>query len=303
MIGKTLFSRRSACRAGAGAAIAVASRAARAAGPPIPIPIPIPILAAENFYGDVARQIGGDAVRVASILNSPDQDPHLFEASPRVARAVAHARIVIYSGLGYDPWMRKLLAGAPGRDRTEIDVGALTGRKAGANPHIWYDLDTMRRLAAALEARLVRIDPGNRDGYAARRARFDASLQPIVARITALRGRLAGTVVTATEPVLGYMLQALRMRSINQGFQRAVMNNTEPSAREVAAFERSLRDHAAKLLVYNAQASDKMATRMTQLAKQSGIPVVGASETEPPGKTYQQWMQSELAAVAAALNP
>jgi zinc/manganese transport system substrate-binding protein len=38
----------------------------------------INVVAAENFYGDVAQQIGGDQVDVTSILTNPDQDPHLF---------------------------------------------------------------------------------------------------------------------------------------------------------------------------------------------------------------------------------
>ena len=41
----------------------------------------IPVVAAENFYGDVVQQLGGDRVDVTSILSNPDQDPHLFEAS------------------------------------------------------------------------------------------------------------------------------------------------------------------------------------------------------------------------------
>src|SRR5665213_4297588 len=48
---------------------------------------PITIVAAENFYGDVAKQIGGPWVAVTSILVNPDQDPHLFEASPSTAHA------------------------------------------------------------------------------------------------------------------------------------------------------------------------------------------------------------------------
>ena len=70
---------------------------------------PLHIVAAENFYGDVAEQIGGANVQVSSVLSNPDQDPHLFEASPSVARNLSAARIVVYSGLDYDPWMQKLL--------------------------------------------------------------------------------------------------------------------------------------------------------------------------------------------------
>src|ERR1700760_947586 len=72
----------------------------------------ISIVAAENVYGDVARQVAGPDAKVSSVLSNPDQDPHLFEASASVARLLSGAAIVVYNGGGYDPWMTKLL-GAP----------------------------------------------------------------------------------------------------------------------------------------------------------------------------------------------
>jgi zinc/manganese transport system substrate-binding protein len=264
---------------------------------------PIDIVAAENFYGDVAGQIGGPEVRVVSILSNPDQDPHLFEASPSVARALSAARIVVYSGIDYDPWMAKLLGAARSAKRQTIVVAELVGRKIGDNPHIWYDPATMRACARARAAALSADDPAHTEGYDQRLARFAASIAPIQAGIAALRQRLAGTPVTATEPVFGYMFAALGMQVRNLSFQMAVMNGTEPSASDVAAFETDLRSHAVKLLVYNVQAADPIAQRMERLAKASHIPVVGAAETEPPGKTYQAWMLAELDAVAIALPP
>lgn len=268
-----------------------------------PAPHPIGIVAAENFYGDVAQQIGGPDVHVTSILSNPDEDPHLFEASPSVARAIAGARIAVSSGIDYDPWMIKLLGATHGTDRQSIVVADLLGHKSGDNPHIWYDPATMLAYAKALTAALAAADPAHKAGYEARAARFAASVAPIQARIAALRQRLAGTPATATEPVFGYMFAALGMDVRNESFQLAVMNNTEPSPSDVAAFETDLKTHKVKLLVYNAQASDPIAARMEQLAKAAHIPVVGASETEPPGKTWQAWMLDELAAVDRALPP
>src|SRR4051794_7630849 len=94
------------------------------------------IVAAENFYGDVASQIAGDGAGVTSILSNPDQDPHLFEASPSVARSLAGAQIVVYNGIDYDPWMAKLLGASQAPGRKEIVVADLIGRKPGDNPHI-----------------------------------------------------------------------------------------------------------------------------------------------------------------------
>ena len=262
---------------------------------------PLSVVAAENFYGDVAQQIGGAEVTVRSILSNPDQDPHLFEASPSVARAISAARIVVYNGVDYDPWMAKLLRSAGGGQRKVIVVADLIGRKSGDNPHIWYDPATLLAFARALADDLGEIDPAHRADYERRFARFGSAMEPIEAKIRGLHDRLAGTPVTATEPVFGYMLQALGLEVRNEKFQLAVMNNTEPGAAEIAAFEKDLKTHQVKLLVYNSQASDPAAERMLRLAKAARVPVVGVTETEPPGKTYEAWMLSELDAVDQAL--
>ena len=114
----------------------------------------IAVVAAENFYGDVARQIGRDRVSVISILNSPDQDPHLFEVSPAVIRQVAAAQIVVYNGADYDPWMERLLKVTPRAGRAVIAAAALGNKTSGDNPHLWYDPATMPAVASALAAAL-----------------------------------------------------------------------------------------------------------------------------------------------------
>jgi zinc/manganese transport system substrate-binding protein len=262
---------------------------------------PINIVAAENFYGDIAKQIGGSNVKVTSILSNPDQDPHLFEVSPSVGRNVSAAQVVIYSGIDYDPWMARLLTAAKSGDRKTIVVADLIGKKTGDNPHVWYDPAAMLALAKSLSEALAEADPDRKDAYEQRRATFEDSVKPIQAKIAELHDRLMGTPVTATEPIFGYMFDALGMQVRNESFQLSVMNNTEPSASDVAAFEKDLKSHQVKLLVYNSQASDPIAVRMEKIAKASHIPVVGATETEPAGKNYQTWMLSELAAVDKAL--
>ncbi len=266
-----------------------------------PAKAPIAIVAAENFYGDVAKQIGGAGVKVTSILSNPDQDPHLFEASASVARNLSAAQIVIYSGIDYDLWVEKLLNAARNADRKTIVVAGLIGKKSGDNPHVWYDPTAMLALAKTLADSLSTIDPAHAADYARNLASFQHSVQPIQTKIAALRTRLAGTPVTATEPVFGYLLDAMEMQIRNQSFQLAVMNNTEPSASDVAAFENDLKTHQVKLLIYNSQATDPIASRMEKLAKASQIPVVGATETEPLGKLYQAWILGELDAVDRAL--
>ncbi|NKJ47935.1 cation ABC transporter substrate-binding protein [Burkholderia sp. SG-MS1] len=261
----------------------------------------IPVVAAENFYGDVVQQLGGDRVDVTSILNNPDQDPHLFEASPKTARALQHASLVIYNGADYDPWMAKLLAASQGAKRTTIVAAGLTGRKSGDNPHLWYDPATMPKVARAVSDALVAADPAHKSAYDANLAKFLASLKPIDAKVAELHGRYAGVPVTATEPVFGYMSDAVGLTMRNQRFQLAAMNDTEASAADIAAFERDLREKRVRVLIYNSQATEALTQRMLKLAQQSQVPTMSVTETQPAGKTYQTWMLTQLDALSAAL--
>ena len=260
------------------------------------------IVAAENFYGDVARQIGGDNVEVTSILTNPDQDPHLFTTNIGTAKAVADAQIVIYSGIDYDPWMEQMNAAHPNAKRTAINVSQLIHAKPGDNPHIWYHPPTMPTLARKLVVILSFRDPAHAAAYRANLEKFLASLQPLDARIAALKGKYAGTDVLATEPVFGYMSDALGLRMHAMGFQNHVMNNVEPSARETEEFETLLKTKKVKVLFYNGQASDPVASRMQSVAKSAGVPIVGVTETEPAQTTYVPWMTSQLDAVDQALS-
>ncbi len=180
--------------------------------------VPVNVVAAENFYGDIAQQIGGSDVKVTSILSNPDQDPHLFETSPSVARSISGAHIVIYSGIDYDTWMEKLLAASHGADRKVIVVADLIGKHSGDNPHIWYDPATMLALAKELASDFGAADPAHQADYQKRLAAFQDSMQPVLGKIATLRQRLAGTPVTATEPVFGYLFSALGMVYRNQRF-------------------------------------------------------------------------------------
>ncbi|KWA23520.1 cation ABC transporter substrate-binding protein [Burkholderia territorii] len=260
------------------------------------------VVAAENFYGDVVSQIGGRHVAVTSILSNPDQDPHLFEASPKTARALQHAQVVIYNGADYDPWMVKLLGASKQAKRATIVVADLVGKKAGDNPHLWYDPATMPAAARAIAAELGRADPANKADYDANLQKFVASLKPIDDKVAALRTQYKGVPVTATEPVFGYMSDAIGLDMRNQRFQLATMNDTEASAQDVAAFENDLRKKQVRVLIYNSQAEAPMTKRLLKIAREGGVPSVSVTETQPAGKTFQQWMAGQLDALAVALS-
>jgi zinc/manganese transport system substrate-binding protein len=260
------------------------------------------VVAAENFYGDIARQIGGDRVDAVSILNNPDQDPHLFETTPGVVRQIANAQIVILNGANYDPWMEKLLAAAPRPGRVVISAAELVRAKAGDNPHLWYAPATMPAVAKAIADALTKSDAANASDYAARLSTTLASLARIGQRVAQIKTKHTGLAVTATEPVFGPMADALGLTMRNQRFQLAMMNDTEPSARDVAAFETDLKQNKVKLFLYNSQVSGKLTERLLGIAKAAKVPVVGVTETMPASVSFQDWMLGQLDAVDKALT-
>ena len=98
------------------------------------------------------------------------------------------------------------------------------------------------------------------------------------------------------------MTEALGLTMRNQRFQLAMMNDTEPSARDVAAFEKDLREHKVKVLIYNSQVSEKLTERLRDIASKAKVPVVGVTETMPPNVSFQDWVLGELDALDKALS-
>ncbi|MDU0810227.1 MAG: zinc ABC transporter substrate-binding protein [Burkholderia sp.] len=264
--------------------------------------MPVNIVAAENFYGDLAKQIGGKHIAVTSIINNPSQDPHLFEASPKIARILHDAQIVIYNGANYDPWISRLLSASKQPKRTVLVVANLVGKKIGDNPHLWYKPETMPIIARAFNSELSRIDPAHKVEFDANLMQFIESLKPFLEKISAIRAKYHGQPITATEPIAGYLVDALCLEMHNKHFQIATMNSAEASAADIAAFENNLRNHQVRALIYNRQTEEPMTKQMLNIARDAHIPIIGVTETQPSDKTFQQWQLSQLEAIERALD-
>jgi zinc/manganese transport system substrate-binding protein len=260
------------------------------------------VVAAENFYGDMAQQLGGPAVRVTSIIADPNTDPHEYESSSADAKAISAANLVIENGVGYDGFMAKLLSASPNKQRLVVNAGDLLGKKEGDNPHIWYDVAGMELVSDRITQDLQQLDPPASADFASRNRRFKASLQPLLDRMSAIKTRYAGTHLTQTEPVFGYMGEALGLQIDDGEFQHAVEEGTDPSPQAVTTMQQELATHAVKALLYNSQTASPVTTRIKSLAAQNNIPVVGVSEMEPARMTYQAWMLSEVSALEKALG-
>jgi zinc/manganese transport system substrate-binding protein len=250
------------------------------------------VVAAENFWGDIAKQIGGEHVEVTSIISSPTADPHLFESDPRTAGAIATAQLVIENGLGYDGFVEKAVEAVGDHGQHVLSVGDVLdlARLADVNPHIWYDTARLPEVADSIAAELSDIDPADRPAFKAGARRFVDSLSPIRATIAKIRRSYAGTPVGYTERLPGYLIAATRLSVRSpMSFAQAIEDGNDPSPGDVASFGSDIKNHEIKVLIYNAQVVDAASERLKTLAGSSGVPVVGMSETMPAGTTFQAW--------------
>ncbi len=218
------------------------------------------VVAAENVWGDIARQIGGRHVAVRSILSDPGADPHLYESTPRDAVAVETANLVIVNGADYDDFMSKLLGASSGQGRAVLTVAdALHVEGSNPNPHLWYDVARAPDVAAAIERALARADPPDATEFAANRRRFDASLRPLADVLAAIERRHPGAPVAYTERVPGDLLADAGLTiKTPPGFAQAVEDGNEPSPADRAAMNDLISGHEVRALLYNAQATSQV---------------------------------------------
>jgi zinc/manganese transport system substrate-binding protein len=265
---------------------------------------PIGAVGVETQYADVIAQIGGKYVAVSAIESDPNVDPHSFEASPKIARQLGAAALVVENGLGYDGWADRLLAAAPNAARKVINVQHLLGLPDGtANPHLWYDPKTMPAVARAVADDLAALRPDAAAYFAANEQKFEASLKPWADAIAAFRAAHPAVPVAVSEPVADYLLQALGADIKTPAtLEAAVMNDNDPSPQDISAETGLLADGAVKVFAYNRQVTDDLTSAFLDAAKAGKVPVVAVYETMPAGFTYQGWMLAATQALEQAVT-
>jgi zinc/manganese transport system substrate-binding protein len=262
------------------------------------------VVAGLNFWGSIAAQLGGTHVSVTSVVTNPNADPHEYESSPSDARAFATADYVILNGAGYDPWGSKLLAANPNQARKIFTVADLLHKKAGDNPHFWYNPDWVEQVADRITSDYKSIDPADAAYFDQQSAAFRTAVQPYHDRVAKIRASFTGLPVGATENIFVYLAQALGLHLISPPeFMQAVAEGNDPPAQTVAEFNNQVSTKQIKVLVYNVQTSTSITEQLKRLAAANGIPVVGISETlQPAGATLQEWQDAQLITLQNALN-
>ena len=263
------------------------------------------VVAAENFWGNIAAQIGGSHVRVTSIITDPSADPHLYESDPRDAAAISSADLVVKNGLGYDDFIDHLLGATSNHHRKVLSAATTLGRTGdGTNPHLWYDIPRVHVVATAIADQLANLDPNDATEFRANLTRFNRSLQPILTTLDTIRRKHPHAPVAYTERVPEYLLDdaGLDVRTPS-GFASAIEDGTDPSPADRTAMTALLTGHRVQVLLYNSQATSPVTKHVQDVARQAGIPIIPVTETLPRNEPdYQSWQLDQATALLRALG-
>lgn len=262
------------------------------------------VIAAENFWGSLMGQLCGIHCNVTSIVTDPNADPHEYEASSADAKAIANAKIVVVNGVGYDDWALKLISASSNPNRTVLNVADLLGVANGSNPHLWYNPTYVNATVKQMYEDLVKVDPNNASYYAQQYANVTSSLKQVDARMGVIKQQFGGTKVASTESIFVYLANATGLDLVSPpAFMDAVAEGVDPPVQSVTEFQNQLEGGNVSVLVYNEQTVTPLTTQMKQIAIEHNVTIVGVTETiQPPGTSFEVWMNSELLSVQNALN-
>ncbi|HEY2182226.1 MAG TPA: zinc ABC transporter substrate-binding protein [Solirubrobacteraceae bacterium] len=262
------------------------------------------VAAAENFWGSIAAQLGGEKVTVSSIIVNPNTDPHSYEPTASDGVTFATSQMAIVNGIGYDAWASKLLAANPSSGRVTLDVGGLLGLRDGDNPHQWYSPPSVQRVIDQVVADYKRLDPNDSAYFDRRRATFVTSTLAGYDRLRSeIRARYAGVPVGYSESIFQPLGADLGLRLVTPySFAKAIAEGTDVSAADKQTVDRQAEDGAIKVWVYNSQNATPDVQRVNQLARAAQIPIATITETlSPASATFEQWQDAELTRLRAAL--
>jgi zinc/manganese transport system substrate-binding protein len=265
---------------------------------------PIQVVAAENFWGSIAAQLGGSKVHVTSVISSPATDPHDYEPTAADGRLLAGARMAIVNGVGYDPWAEKLLSANPVGGRIVLTVGDLVGIPAGGNPHRWYSPPNVQQVIDALAGDYAKLDPKDAAYFRARKAAFETKgLARYRTLIAAIGNRYHGVPVGASESIFEPLARALGLRLLTpRSFLDAISEGAEPTASDITTIDHQITQRKIKVWVFNSQNSTPDVQRITDAALKHGIPVTTITETMTPASArFQDWQSQQLQALIRAL--
>lgn len=269
---------------------------------------PIRVVTTLPDLADWVREIGGDRVRVTSLLTGLE-NPHTYEPTVGDIKAVAEARVLVKVGLGLEEWLEGLVQNARNEQLLVVEAargvpvlqneGAEGGHGHGrGNPHVWLDPGAAAKMCRNIADGLGEADPQDRTLFEDRVAAYLDRLGSLASRLRRQVASLPDRRFLSYHAAWPYFARGL-------GFEVAgvvtPIPGQEPSARSLVDLIRKIRDEKIPVLVTEPQLSSKLPDLLHQ---ETGIRVVTLSPLLGSGsaKSYLELLEANAERLIGALR-
>ena len=278
---------------------------------------PMPVVASFSILGDITQQIGGERVAV-QILVGADQDAHVHQLNSGDIRKIRAAKLVLVNGLGFE---KAELARAVKQSKVPMAVASQGIKPMAAaddhghshgghnhdhgteDPHVWNDPVLMQTYAQNVANALIKADPAGKSHYQQRLKNYQAELS----RLNTWAAQSFNAIPAAQRKVLtghdafGYLGKRYNIQFIAP---QGVSTEAEPSARQVAAIIRQIKQQGIKAVFSENIKDSRMVDR---IAKETGVKVQGklysdALSKTAPANTYVGMFRHNVTALSNAMK-
>ncbi|MEE8726570.1 MAG: zinc ABC transporter substrate-binding protein [Bifidobacterium thermacidophilum] len=251
---------------------------------------PILVVASVNQWGTLAQEIGGDDVKVTTILNSTNVDAHDFEPKTSDIAEIQQAQVVVTNGAGYDSWASKSIA----KGTVSVSAASTVGAISGDNPHLWFSKDARKAMATELADTFSKILPSKKKSFDKRLKTWQSEESDLEDAMAAFAKKHKNTTYAATEAVAYYLMSDMKLKDVTpQGYLQSVTSGGEAAPADLQEFQELLESDKAKLLVDNPQESSDSAALLKKTATANKVPVIEITEQMPSDQhTLTGWISS-----------
>lgn len=271
------------------------------------------IVTTTDVYADVVEAIAGDKVEVTPLIASTAVDPHSYEATSQDRLTVKDADLVVVNGGGYDTFLTDM-AGTDNPDQVVVNAVELSDLFSAEelahmteehdhaegeehvhtyNEHVWYDLDTMKKVADQIATDLGELDPANADAYTQAAATFSGEADTLLTQLGAINTE--ERTYLATEQVSSYLLEDAGFTDATPSdLTAAVDSESDIAPLTLQEVKDTLTGGSVDLLSFNEQTQTSQTSEIYTFAREAGVPAVSFTETLPENTGYMDWMTTNI---------
>lgn len=262
---------------------------------------PITVVSSINQWGSLAAELGGDDVKVTSIVNTTNVDAHDFEPKTSDIAKLSKAQIVIANGAGYDSWATKAL----GKSSSLVSAASVVGAMEGDNPHLWFSKDARSGMAEAITDAYIKALPSKKKDFQQRLKTWqqgEKSLEKWTGDFTKNHSKLT---YAATEPVAYYLMADLGFDDATpKGYAQSVASEGESAPADLQSFQQLIEKRSIDVLINNTQEASDATNMITGTAGRSDVPVVDVSEQMPEkAESLNAWINQLVNTIIDAVDP